>query len=125
MAKHEGHDVEASEAFITINDIPIYFSEDWDVGIGGGLWSTGLAMAKYFEQHADDVANNLKRLARVKFLRNSQQRGEKRREHHDTRGRDGISALELGSGNGFLSVCLSALAAHRCIPLAELVVTDK
>ena len=27
--------------FITIDGTPIYFSEDWDTGIGGGLWSTG------------------------------------------------------------------------------------
>lgn len=85
---------------------------------------TGLAMAKYFEQHADDVVNNLKRLARVKCLRNSQQHSQKQQENYDSRGRDEISALELGSGNGFLSVCLSALTAHQSIPLAELVVTD-
>eukprot|EP01082_Thalassiosira_pseudonana_P003097 g2965.t1 g2965 contig12:1165381-1166273(-) len=34
----------------------------------------------------------------------------------------GIKALELGSGNGFLSVCFLALA--QTIPLKELVVTD-
>jgi len=30
-----------SPAFLTINDVPIYFNEDWDIGIGGGLWTTG------------------------------------------------------------------------------------
>jgi len=29
------------EAFLTINDVPIYFNEDWGTGIGGGLWTTG------------------------------------------------------------------------------------
>lgn len=101
------------EAYMTINDIPVYFSEDWNTGIGGGLWSTGLAMAKYFQHHANDVVNNLKGLSRVKFSQ----------EPH-VRGCSGISALELGSGNGFLSVCLLAVAAHQDIPLKELVVTD-
>ena len=32
---------EEEEAFLTINDVPIYFNEDWDTGIGGGLWTTG------------------------------------------------------------------------------------
>ncbi|KAL3782856.1 hypothetical protein ACHAW5_010622 [Stephanodiscus triporus] len=111
---------DVGEAFLTIKDTPVYFSEDWNAGIGGGLWSTGLALAKYFERHADDVANNLKRLASVKY---SSQRRNRSVENDNGDGR-GISALELGSGNGFLSVCLLAVAAHRVIPLDELVVTD-
>jgi len=26
----------------------IYLNEDWDSGIGGGLWTMGLALVKYF-----------------------------------------------------------------------------
>lgn len=111
---------DVGEAFLTIKDTPVYFSEDWNAGIGGGLWSTGLALAKYFERHADDVANNLKRLASIKY---SSQRRNGSTENDNEDGR-GISALELGSGNGFLSVCLLAVAAQRVIPLDELVVTD-
>jgi predicted nicotinamide N-methyase len=118
--KHGG----IGEAFLTIHDTPVYFSEDWNAGIGGGLWSTGLAMAKYFERHSDDVAVNLKRLASVR--KDPSRRcdgGGAEDEDEDSDGR-GISALELGSGNGFLSVCLLAVAAHLGIPLYELVATD-
>lgn len=124
---------EEKEAFLTINDIPVYFSEDWDTGIGGGLWSTGLAMAKYFRHHSTDVINDLKRLAHLKHMRwyrqltNEQQKlyrtGEGARDRI-SRGEKGISALELGSGNGFLSVCLLALCAYQNVPLVNLVVTD-
>lgn len=73
-----------------IRDKPIYLEEDWDHGIGGGLWSTGLALAKYFgTPHA---YQQLKRRKRV---------------------------LELGSGNGFLGVCVSAAA-----PGLDVVITD-
>ena len=39
--------------FITLlpnNDdgYPVYLTEDWDSGIGGGLWTTGLALGRYF-----------------------------------------------------------------------------
>ncbi|KAL9187974.1 hypothetical protein ACHAXT_006352 [Thalassiosira profunda] len=106
----DGSGEEVADAFLFISGVPVYFSEDWDTGIGGGLWSTGLAMARYFERHADDVICNLKCLNEVK---------------NSTAGATGgLSVLELGSGNGFLSVCLLALAAHQRIPLQELVVTD-
>ena len=117
-------DGDANKAFLTINNVPIYFSEDWNTGIGGGLWVTGLAMAKYFEQHADDVVNNIERLSRVKYLRQSQQPNDEQKSGDAINKREGISAMELGSGNGFLSVCLLALTAHQSIPLKELVVTD-
>uniref|UniRef100_A0A7S0AUK0 Calmodulin-lysine N-methyltransferase n=1 Tax=Minutocellus polymorphus TaxID=265543 RepID=A0A7S0AUK0_9STRA len=85
-------------AFATVGDKPVYFDEDWDTGIGGGLWSTGAAMAKYFEGHAQSIRSSLKS------------------------GKNGpISAIELGSGNGYLSVCLAAIADDL---LSELVVTD-
>lgn len=70
--------------------------------VGGGLWSTGLAMAKYFQSHSGAVRHYLKRL--MISCKTSK-----------------ISALELGSGNGFLSVCLASLARDL---IDELVVTD-
>ena len=85
--------------FATVGDKPVYFDEDWDTGIGGGLWSTGAAMAKYFERHAQSIRSSLKSGKR--------------------NGR--IRAIELGSGNGYLSVCLAAIAGDL---LSELVVTD-
>ena len=36
---------EPNKPLLTINNIPIHFSDDWNTGIGGGLWSTGWAMA--------------------------------------------------------------------------------
>jgi predicted nicotinamide N-methyase len=72
--------------YLVLNDNPIYFEEDWNTGIGGGLWSTGLAMAKYFE-------NDTKLLQYV-FRKSTSST---------------INVLELGSGNGFLSTCLLAL----------------
>jgi len=70
------------DPFLTVNDQPIYFQEDWDTGIGGGLWSTGLAIARYLQtQHGVD---NL---------------ASKR------------SILELGSGNGLLAACLVAASS--------------
>ncbi|EED93870.1 predicted protein [Thalassiosira pseudonana CCMP1335] len=121
--------------FLTINDIPIYFTEDWNTGIGGGLWTTGLAMAKYFEQHAIDVCDNLRCLVNVKEMRLKNECVHQQLDDHQLTQLEGLSidqytsgegcgikALELGSGNGFLSVCFLALA--QTIPLKELVVTD-
>ena len=80
-----------SEPFLTVRDQPIYFHEDWSTGIGGGLWSTGLALAHYLKsEHA------------VKQYRGTT-----------------INVLELGSGNGLLSVCLAAWGS-----IESLVVTD-
>lgn len=86
--------------FLTINREPIYFSEDWDTGIGGGLWSTGLAMAKYIELQQKEIETNFDQ---------SFSAGTK------------LDVLELGSGNGFLSVCLLALLKERIL---NLVTTD-
>lgn len=76
----------------------INFHEDWNAGIGGGLWSTGLAMAYYFSQHSSVVCACLSNL-KVK------------------------TALELGSGNGFVSVCFLASLTSQC-QLQKLVLTD-
>ena len=91
----------AAHPFLTINGEPIYFAEDWDAGIGGGLWSTGLAMAKYFECHKKEFDDNI------------QQSFDPPDELLDI--------LELGSGNGFLSVCLLALLKGK---IRNLVATD-
>lgn len=87
------------QPFMTIGETSVYFCEDWATGIGGGLWSTGLALARYFT--TDHAA------ACIKSLR--KQKGER------------LSVLELGSGNGFLSVVLLALAHES---MENLVVTD-
>jgi predicted nicotinamide N-methyase len=99
-----------SEPFLTIchsqdNDdpnsdsksTPIYFEEDWHTGIGGGLWSTGLAFSKYLT-----TAHALENLQKI----SSQQQ-------QPIAGSHGISVLELGSGNGLLSVCILALSQHQ------------
>jgi len=91
--------MENQKAFAEVNGRSIYFDEDWDTGIGGALWSTGAAMAKYFEVHASGVRQNLRRLKKG----------------------GGISAIELGSGHGYLSVCLAAVADDL---ISSLAVTD-
>lgn len=130
-------------AFLLVNDIPIHFSEDWDTGIGGGLWSTGLAFAQYLEHRSEDVLVNLRRLALVKKYSASSTRwhgnyeidrnsinddnSNERLHRHEIKEFNGISALELGSGNGFLSACLLALVMsdeNSNIPLTELAITD-
>lgn len=80
---------------LSIRNQPVVLDEDWNHGIGGGLWSTGLALAKYL-----DTAHAQQQLAS---------------DDHPIQ-----TVLELGSGNGFLAVCL--LAAHPKLDL--LVVTD-
>ncbi len=77
--------------FLKINETEIYFEEDWEVGIGGGLWSTGLCLSKYFIEHSDLLRHNLKRLLPSSSYSSS-----------------GIRAIELGSGNGLLSCCFAA-----------------
>jgi predicted nicotinamide N-methyase len=86
----------AKEAFLSIGDTPVYFEEDWDAGIGGGLWSTGLALATYLSQHTVHARSNLTR-------------------------KNQLSLLELGSGNGFLSVCFAALSKDM---FHQVVITD-
>jgi hypothetical protein len=78
------------------NKYPIYLAEDWNSGIGGGLWSTGLAMAHYF-----CTLHFQTQLQRIR--------------HHLTVGGGDtpIRVVELGSGNGFLSVCLVVAAMMR------------
>lgn len=90
---------EVQKPFIEVSDQPIYFEEDWATGIGGGLWSTGAALARYFDsEHASQELG--------RFLSSS-------------------SCLEMGSGNGLLSVCWMALLAKSRLSLPQtVVVTD-
>jgi len=91
-----------SGPLLVVNDsITVHFDEDWDVGIGGGLWSTGLALAHYFVDHSSFITS-------TKLFK-----------------KDRMKIVELGSGNGFLSVVLAAvLLDKRCCLDAELYVTD-
>ena len=91
-----------NEPFLHVNDTPVYFKEDWSTGIGGGLWSTGKAMAMYFIEHPSLIRNNIKKIKRQNPT-------------------GGVKAIELGSGNGLLSVCLAAVAKDL---INKLVVTD-
>ena len=105
--------------FLTIHEQPIYFAEDWAIGIGGGLWSTGLALGRYFQTGHAKLC--LEQLAQTKL------------PHGGVADRK-ISVLELGSGNGFLSVCFLAILASAVakaeknapasVRLSELVTTD-
>jgi predicted nicotinamide N-methyase len=79
------------EGILTINDKQIKLNEEWEHGIGGGLWSTGLAIAKYM----------------------STKHGQEQLNHRS-------KVLELGSGNGFLGVCLMAANPQ----LETVVITD-
>lgn len=75
---------------------PVYLTEDWDSGIGGGLWTTGLALGRYFA-------------ASRHFL--EQYRSLRARKQKTRQSEKSVRVLELGSGNGFLGVCLvSAIA---------------
>ena len=65
-------------------------------------------MAKYFECHAESIRSKLQQ---KRFGRNGSRNGSD----------GGVSVLELGSGNGLLSVCMLAMARDL---LSELVVTD-
>lgn len=69
--------------FLTLpGEIPIYFHQDWNAGIGGGLWSTGLALTQYLQTPHARGCMELLRPRRI---------------------------LELGSGNGLLAVCLAGV----------------
>ena len=92
----QGQENTNRKPFLTINETPVFLSEDWDTGIGGGLWSTGLAIATYLSQHPNHALGNLK-------------------------GKKQYSFLELGSGNGFLAACFMALQKDLFHPL---VITD-
>ncbi len=78
---------------------PVYLTEDWDSGIGGGLWTTGLALGRYF-------ATSQHFLEEYRFLK-----ARKRGKLPTVNSRSPVRVLELGSGNGFLGVCLVTAVA--------------
>ena len=91
--------------YITIHGIPIYFGEDWTTGIGGGLWSTGKALAQY--ANTPHAQGQLRQLVQRR----------KRRNNHP------LTILELGSGNGLLAACWLALCQSIDCPV-HVYVTD-
>ena len=65
--------------FLKIGTIPVYFQEDWGTGIGGGLWLTGLALAKYLNsshasQQVHRLANQKKETGHLNILEWKQKR---------------------------------------------------
>jgi predicted nicotinamide N-methyase len=105
---------------------PLYLSEDWDSGIGGGLWTTGLALGRYFatSPHFLEEFRSL-RSSKTKHTHNQQQQQQHEQQftshvattalntaNAPTNNRQPpIRVLELGSGNGFLGVCLVTAVA--------------
>lgn len=102
---------EEKTPFLQANKKTIYFNENWDVGIGGGLWSNGLSLSKFFIEHSDLLRRNLRRLI-------AEKKGKCNLKNHKL---GGIKAIELGSGNGLLSCCLAAVVGDL---LDTLYVTD-
>jgi Lysine methyltransferase len=81
--------------------VPLYYNDDWEVGIGGGLWSTGRALSTYLSTvHAKNCLQLLLSVAAAEEGASSNNRD---------RGHRGLSIIELGSGNGFLAACLVGL----------------
>jgi len=64
-------------------------SEDWTAGIGGGVWTTALIIANYFDRRSGYLQRTLK----------------------------GGRCLEVGSGNGWLS-CVLAAVVPSCTVVA-------
>ena len=111
-----------TKPFLCVRDTQIYFEEDWRTGIGGGLWSTGLAMGKYF--NTQSAITNLTNLSQRCSTTSSSLSHERQQMK--------LSILELGSGNGFLAVCLAAaitsISSSQCkdkLRISNLVITDE
>jgi len=118
------------------NGYGIYLNEDWDSGIGGGLWTTGLALGKYFATSPHFLQQfRLLRLARRVWNTNNCCGATRANGGASTTATDNqpLRVLELGSGNGFLGVCLVTAVAVAAAnsggdadgwPGIEVVVTD-
>jgi Lysine methyltransferase len=109
-----------AQVFMTVRGHPVNFREDWGAGIGGGLWSTGLALARYLDtDHAFDTFPELWERRR-RGLSMHQPRGKDDANHaasatasesaKATSRAPPLRVVELGSGNGLLSACWLALA---------------
>lgn len=105
------------KAFLQASHTSIYFDENWDVGIGGGLWSNGLNLSKYFIDHSHLLRKNLEGII------SSKERGCTRSTANttNTTNTTKIRAIEIGSGNGLLSCCLAAVVGDL---IDSLYVTD-
>lgn len=100
--------------FLTTKDgTSIYFDENWDVGIGGGIWSTGVSLSKYFLDHPHLLRYNLQRVLAMKL--------QSKNTNISNKDSSKIRAIELGSGNGLLSCSLAAVVGDV---IETLVVTD-
>ena len=90
----------------------VYFDEDWEVGIGGGLWSNGLNLSKFFIDYPDLLKKNFQQVLSAKrhYRKGTNEKSNER-----------IRAIELGSGNGLLGACLAAVVGDL---LDSLYITD-
>jgi predicted nicotinamide N-methyase len=83
------------QPFLNVCNHDVYFQQDWGTGIGGGLWSTGQALANYLDTaHAMDQLETAVSHHRNKRIATSTTTT--------------TTTLELGSGNGLLAVCWMA-----------------
>ncbi|GMI50417.1 hypothetical protein ScalyP_jg3227 [Parmales sp. scaly parma] len=82
----------ASSASTTVRGQPIKMNESWGAGIGGGLWSTGKALAAYFE-------------ANPAFLNKSL--GNKR-------------CIEVGSGNAYNGMLLATIVPTCSVVVTDI-----
>ena len=89
---------------------PVYLTEDWDSGIGGGLWTTGLALGRYFAS-SQHFLEEFRRLKARKRERASTVNSRSAKKTTNNNKRSPVRVLELGSGNGFLGVCLVTAVA--------------
>ena len=95
----------------------IYLNENWDSGIGGGLWTTGSALAKYFTtsphflQQIKRIRQNNSKKRQSNNNNEVEGGGDDDDDDNNNRRRRPLRVLELGSGNGFLSVCLVVAVA--------------
>jgi predicted nicotinamide N-methyase len=114
--QNQENDEQELTPFLLIHKIPIYFQENWRTGIGGGLWSTGLALGQYFGTAS--ATTNLLELG---------QRCASRYTEQSSSSKTQLSILELGSGNGFLAVCLVAAitSIQDKLQICDFVITDE
>jgi Lysine methyltransferase len=105
------------QVFLTVREHPVTFREDWGAGIGGGLWSTGLALARYLDtDHAYESFSELWAEHRLRSMHQprvedtADNAGALLRSESAEAESAPLRFVELGSGNGLLSACWLALA---------------
>ena len=125
------------QPFRQVRNIPIYFHEDWRTGIGGGLWSTGLAMGQYFISTESAMTNLYQLSQRCSATTTTSSSSSSSSVSDSNQGQQthlALSILELGSGNGFLAVCLAAAITsmsssttnrNEVLRIRNLVITDE